>query len=300
MALIVLVACGRLHFDPIDPIGPIDARCPFGPFAPPVRAPNVSSLDADWAPALGTNDLELYFYSFRPSVTVRPDIWSATRPAIDAEFSAPVNVGELNTDQREVTPCPSADGLEIFFSRGTLVTGDDADILVATRADPSQPFSTPMPVPELNSSMRDLPGALTADALTIVLSSMRSGVEELYSAQRATRGSPFSVPVRLAELTLGDRAYGPTLTRDGLTVFFVGHPLGTGNLDVYTATRQDAFSPFSSPQAVNELSTLNDEFRVSLSADDATIYLNYDTDESANGGPLDPDIWLATRSRICQ
>jgi Tol biopolymer transport system component len=94
-----------------------------------------TAIDVDWSeaqPVAGINTssdedsphthdgLTLYFSSTRPGSHALTNIWRATRTDVDAAFSAPVPVDELNTDEREEDPWVSPDGRTIWFasSRG--------------------------------------------------------------------------------------------------------------------------------------------------------------------------------------
>jgi hypothetical protein len=102
------------------------------PWARPENLGLVNSGAWDMDPSLSQNGLELYFCSDRSDGHGLHDIWIATRETLDAEWRAPVNLSPtINTSDSDQSPCVSADGLMLFFSRG--MSYSDADLWAARR-----------------------------------------------------------------------------------------------------------------------------------------------------------------------
>jgi hypothetical protein len=147
------------------------------------------------------------------------------------------------------------------------------------RCDPNKPFGTPTLISEVNSSVRDQ-GAELIDDLTIILGSDRSPGTGLYVATRATPTSPFGNPAPLTAINATGQATGPTLTADGLTLYYA---LATGQDagDIYVThrnSRTDGFVAGTRVAAINSSAMDLDPF---ISADGSTLYF-----DSAQTGAL--------------
>ena len=85
-----------------------------GQWTTPSLIANVNSTTKDSGPMLSANRLSLYFYTDRNG----PDeLMVATRTDTDAEFSAPVEISELNGAEDDANPWISPDGATLYFSR---------------------------------------------------------------------------------------------------------------------------------------------------------------------------------------
>jgi WD40-like Beta Propeller Repeat len=142
----------------------------------------------------------------------------------------------------------------------------------AARCDPSKPFGAPALIPGINSNVRDQ-GAELIDDLTIIFGSDRSPGTGLYMATRSTPTSPFGVPAPLTAINATGGATGPTLTADGLTMYYA---LTTAQDpgDIYVTrrnSRADAFVPGTRVIGVNSTGSELDPF---ISADGSTLYFD--------------------------
>lgn len=89
-------------------------------FTQPVRATSVNSAANELAPALSADRLTIYFASARTGAGTQGglDVWTATRPTVDADFSPPVLVDELNTPDDDRATWLSPDNCRIYGSTG--------------------------------------------------------------------------------------------------------------------------------------------------------------------------------------
>lgn len=101
---------------------------------------------------------------------------------------------------------------------------------------------------------------------------------------------PWGVPVALDELNTNMRELDPTLSADGLEIFFASNRGNgaNGTFDIYRATRATTSDPFSPPQRVVELSTAASEVGIHLSADGLTAWFY-------RQNPAQFDVFRATR-----
>lgn len=155
----------------------------------------------------------------------------------------------------------------------------------------------PAAVAELNSESVDRDPFLTPDGLTIYFSSNReggSGAEDIWTATRPDRDSPFSTPVPLAQGNTGNRDLRFSLTGDGRIAFLSSdRPGGAGGgVDIFTAARATTDDPFGSFEPVPRVSTENDDHDPVISSDGLRLYW------SAPGGQGGQDILVAERPTL--
>lgn len=123
------------------------------------------------------------------------------------------------------------------------------------RCDPNKPFGTPMMV--LESSFRiDQSARLSPDELTLYYASYGhdgvNGQTELYVATRTSTSVPFKNPTKIAELSTSDSEGFPTVTADGLTIYYEGK-LGDAGYGTLRATRPSTTSPWGAPTMLTGL-----------------------------------------------
>jgi WD40 repeat protein len=285
---LVLGACGRIGFAPA-PDAPV---CTFGAFAAPVRlAAAVQSPQDDWGPTPTRGGLELFFYSFRTG-SIAGDLYYATRPSLDADFGAALRVDELATDADDGSPTLTDDALVLVFQRA-------GDLFEATRPAPDTAFGVTAAL-AIDSTTADGDPFTSADGLRLVFASSRIGPDQhgldLFEATRPARGAAFGQPVELAALDTDVDDFSPTLSADGLEIFFASRRAGgPGGADVYTARRPALDEPFAAPVLVPELSSARDDVGLRLAADGTTLFFDYD---ALTMGGANADLWTAVRS--CQ
>lgn len=275
-------------------ITPAPSPCVLGSFGAPVRVLGASTSSDDWNPSLTGDERTIFFSSWSPHLG-QNDIWTASRAAIGDPFGAPVPVDALSSAAADATPFIARDGLEIFFSSERDGTSDFA-IHRATRSDASGAWSAPEAVPELDSAWFDFALSLTPDGRTAYFASSRPGIgaQDIYVTRRSERGARFTTPEIVPELSSTAEDAHPTISSDGLEMFFVStRPGGVGGADIWRATRPDTTSPFGDPTNLGApINTPNDELGPFLSPDGRRLYFNWNA--STTGG-LNSDVYVATR-----
>jgi hypothetical protein len=106
--------------------------------------PNVNSEGQEWDVNLTLDDLQLFFNRDN-------QIYFAVRDSVQSEFQEPQPLGDNINDSGGGNPSLTADGLVLVFNATREGGVGDVDIWYATRSDPSQPFSTPRLVPDVNT-----------------------------------------------------------------------------------------------------------------------------------------------------
>lgn len=154
------------------------------------------------------------------------------------------------------------------------------------------PWNTPQPITELNSGGLDARPRLSPDELSVIFYSDRLGDRDLFTASRTAIGQPFSMPAILPVVNTTSFDRDPALTPDGKELFFASDRFGS--LDIFTSTRPDTASDFSSPQSIAALNNNGNDYFLSLSHDGLTIFYS----SLRSGGTGTMDIWFSTRASL--
>jgi Tol biopolymer transport system component len=158
------------------------------------------------------------------------------------------------------------------------------------------PFGGVQPL-SINAVQNDGYPWLSSDGLELFFASYRPGGlggSDLWVATRPDSASPFGAPVNVATVSSTTNDREPSLTADGLTLYFTSEnrPGGPGSVDIWVATRPTRGSPFGAPTVVAELDTAGADRTPAISASGLTICFSSDRPGGAGGY----DLWCATRS----
>ena len=150
----------------------------------------------------------------------------------------------------------------------------------------------------INTAFAEAGPSITADGRTLFFYSTRPGGEGVRSIWTATRSSilePFGSPTNVAATNSPFSDFGPDISPDGLTLYFVSTrdtPIGQG--DVFVTTRSSVNDPFGPPQLVDGVNTSFDDGGPSATADGLTLYFS----SIRPGGVGSYDMWVATRASV--
>ncbi len=224
---------------------------PHGIFGKPVNAgPTINSPHAEWYPSISADDRALYFVSDRPGGPGNWDIWMATRPSADGDWSVPVNLGPpVNTSASEWFPSISADGLELYFCRGDWGQGD---LYVATRRSPDEPWQAVAKLPDgINVADDDYSPLISFDGLSLYFISKRLGGPgdiDIWLSRRSTPDVEWGCPEPLPWPINSPHKEGhKCLSSDGLILFFQRFKGREANRFLYATTRETKKDPWSPP-----------------------------------------------------
>jgi hypothetical protein len=264
------------------------------PFSTLVNLAGVNSNSTDDWGWFSADELTIYFSS---AATNSSDLnlYQATRASTAVAFSTPQLMGAINTTNVEERPAVTADGLTLFAQSNATGT---VHIYVATRTSPAAQFGSLGIVAGVNGNTVDADPWISADGLTMYMTSTRSGNNnyDLYTSTRTNTSATFGTPVPISELnTTTSVEDAPVLSADGLELFFASNRAATsmGRNDVWHATRATTADMFGTPTLVAEVSgDASEDFPTWLSADRCTLLLSSDRTAGSNGGY---DIWIATR-----
>ena len=171
-------------------------------------------------------------------------------PFPTGSFSAPRRILELADPADDDDPTLTDDLLEIYFA-STRATGTagNADIWRSTRLLVTDPWSTPVPVSELNTTTNDENPGIAGDGLTLWFSSNRDGNVDIYVSTRGARDQIWSPPVRVPDLSTAADDLGAEPARSGLRIAVYGD----GPRRLFESTRPSADALWSVPVPLTSL-----------------------------------------------
>ena len=112
-------------------------------------------------------------------------------------------------------------------------------------------FGPATPVSELNvPDAKDEDITLTGDLLEIFFLSERSGTRELWTSTRASRSEPWAPPRLVTELNTDLSEITPSVSADGLRIWFYSGKAPDG---IWSATRASRSAPWQPAQPLSEL-----------------------------------------------
>ena len=181
----------------------------------------------------------------------------------------------------------SDDGLTLSFS---WFTGGTYSLYEATRESTLDPFGRPVRIYELNSAgAENLGQTVSEDGLTAYFSSGAAGgtTSSLWVAERASREETWSRPQELEIDSDAIRTASPTLSDDGLTMYYQANHGGRDEL--FQVTRASVDESFANPEPLSELNSRSSHrFAPTVSSDELAIIF------SATGSGV--STMIATRS----
>ncbi len=152
----------------------------------PIKLDILSSAYTDYG-LTGFEDedgtLILYFGSARSGAG---DVYQTTMDQ-EGNFTTPVLVPELSDPSAvDIEPGVTKDGLELYFTSSRAPKYGIWDIWLSTRASTSQPWGTPVNLgPTINCASLQMRPAISWQGDTIIFSSTKSGMWDLYQSTRS-------------------------------------------------------------------------------------------------------------------
>jgi Tol biopolymer transport system component len=148
----------------------------------PVPVPELNSAANDYCPIVTESGLELFFHSERAGGPGARDIYRTRRATLTSPWEPPVLVSELDTPGEDESAYPLPGDLELVFASNGLA--GNRDLFFVTRSAIGEPFGTPMPLTDLNTSSDDSDAWVSRDGHTLYFASSRTGDSEIYEATR--------------------------------------------------------------------------------------------------------------------
>lgn len=207
---------------------PVDAApaCTFSEWSAPVRiAANDPGL-ADEEPALSP-DGQLVVWQRRLSQT-DIDLWYALRTGND--FVSPQEIPLVNTNGLETGPFWSPDGTRLYYTEGA-----EGLAKMVIPVDSGPVFRTPLQTDEFASLSYVERPRFRSDGLEIVY--FAHPTADLFHATRTAPTSTIWTGSELPTVSSPAVDHDPTLTDDGLTMYFSSAATNDGSLHLFVATR---------------------------------------------------------------
>jgi Tol biopolymer transport system component len=199
--------------------------------------------------------------SFTPGMLASSDGAIDTTVTGDADittgWSMPKKIDEIATPMGNDDPSLTDDLLELYFGSPRPGGMGMEDIWVAKRNAITEPFGTPQPVTDLNSSMSETTMKITGNGKAIYFASNRGGTgHDIYFSTRTERDQPWTNPMRVDALSTSNGDWGPAAQTDQLRLVLCS---GASPMDeaLFVSTRANTAVDWSSPDRIDELDVPN-------------------------------------------
>jgi WD40-like Beta Propeller Repeat len=106
-----------------------------------------------------------------------------SRASANTPWAAPTRLTEVDTSNIDTDGFLTDDELVLYFSTDRAIVGDQ-DLYVARRSSPQSPFTSFVPIAELNTTRQERDPWVSRDGREIYFSSDRSGTLQIYHATR--------------------------------------------------------------------------------------------------------------------
>jgi Tol biopolymer transport system component len=261
-------------------------RKTFGPWSRPVDlGPVLNSTAHEQTPAISRDGLSLYFASTRQG-SEGFDLWVSQRLAIDLPWETPVNLGPtINTPANENGPSLSPDGRFLFFVSNRPGGAGLADLYMSRRIRSSGGYTwdAPVPLSSLNTSGIDAAPNYFANEHgrpQLYFTTTRLGGPEDIHVSELQKNGEWGTPVPVVELNSHEPDGRSTIRSDGLEIIFDSSRDLAAQTDLYSASRDHVWQPWSIPEKVaGAVNTDGFDARPSLSHDGRTLYFTFQTAE---------------------
>jgi hypothetical protein len=193
----------------------------------------------------------------------------------------------VNSSGKDGIPSLTADELSLFYSDQVVYWGairpggfGGGDLWVSRRPSVESPWGESINVGEpVNSQYRESDASVSADGLSLFFTSSRPGGfgnSDIWMSSRTSLQSSWEEPQNLGPLVNSSTVeQTPSISPDGLTLFFGTKREGTQFTDLWAASRDNADSPWESPVNLGpRINTSFVELSPQLSADGSTFYFS--------------------------
>lgn len=209
-------------------------------------------------------------------------------------FKAAVAVDGVNDVGYDRDPFLTQDELTFYLS--TQRTGSmSTDVFTASRAMKTDVFPAPTRDDAFSSSMGESKLSITADGLTAIVGSDRTGTAggiDIWEATRATKTDTWPTMTRnrvmMLESTGND--HDPTISADGLHIYYAPD---NGGQKIFLASRANRTSNFGAPVEVTPLTSGTGDADPSPTPDERIIVFSSNRTLTGAGAT---NLWYSTRA----
>jgi Tol biopolymer transport system component len=259
----------------------------------------INTSFSEAAPAISQDGLTLYFVSNRPGVAPDAfgdqDLYVARRESVDLPWDFPLNLGStVNTAAFEGFPALSRNEHHLFFFRAP------GDIWVSYRKSVHDDlggngWQLPVPLgPGVNTSDSEGGPAYFDNRKRglpqLFFNSLRPGsaLTDIYVADAFGSAAPVN------ELNSTGTDADPSITADGLEIFFHSNRTGSAGSDIYSSVRKSVLDRWSVPTTLGTVvnSAASDNLGA-ISPDGETLFFT----SMRDGGFGSNDLYMTTRTK---
>ena len=217
----------------------------------PILLTEINTEYVEWTPFLSFDGLSLYFARGMTSSYYYFRIFEAKREKPYGPFTSVREVLK-SSGQHVFAPWVSMDDLRMYY-----FAQKENPILwqlkVSERPSVNNPWPQGSDISELNQLGKIYKPGLTADELTIVFTSYDipegQGDYDIWMATRPDMNSPFGSVANLAEINTAAKEVSPSVSPDGLTLYFSSNC--NGQYQLFRATRQSRTEPFGNIEHIS-------------------------------------------------
>lgn len=240
-------------------------------FGAPVAVEELNDPEAkDQDPTLTADLLEIFFFSDRGG---NEDLWTSRRADRQSAWEPPERVAEVSSDDIDLNPMISPDGLRLWFYSRRSPSG----IWYSERPSREEPFAAPVSVPiePPEGGGLVIAPSLTADELRMAISIGEASTHDIYEVVRPHRTASWGPPALVTGLNSDAADSTPFLIDDGRQLLMAS--ARTGNGDLYWAYRESVGSAVSLLEPLEELNDAESyESHPHLAADGSVIFFGSD------------------------
>lgn len=201
-------------------------------------------------------------------------------------------ITELNTNAHEQSPTISADQLKLCYHSDDTPNGD-TDLFCAKRESRDAGFGTPWRQPASLDTVFDKHAELGPDGTELFFSSENgTDGEDVFRAVLDGNGD-FVGRTLQTPLVADSYELSPSLSSDGLTLFFQSDRIIGNAADIWMASRDDLGAAWGAPTHLGEVAATEGEWEPAISPDGS--YLLYTSERDAGEGVTGPIIYMSMR-----
>lgn len=249
--------------------------------------PNINSTAAEDHACVSADGLQLIFVRRENGAS---DLWWSVRGSTTESWSVAQRMPDgINSPQQDQSPFLSADGLALWFASDRSGGTGQSDLYVARRETPDAAFGPPVALGrEINTPLDETSPFISADGLTLLFG--RGGPRRIYQSTRLNVDAPFAQGTVLANVNVGKWHEFPRMTRDGLSLLFVGSTSSITDQGLVIALRESVTDDFGPPRSIGEMFRTGVVSGPSLAGGEMAIYFS-----AKRAGLAHHDLWVTRR-----
>jgi hypothetical protein len=225
----------------------------------------------EWTPYLSYDGKSLYFSRQDGSVY---NIYEAKRSQPSGNFTSVSRA--LSSSGHVLEPWISPDNLRMYYHQES----GSWQVKMSQRTSINDAWPQGTVISGLPSNICS--PTLSEDELTIIYNNPNIGGWDIYIATRPSRDSAFSNSRSLSELNTASIESSPSLSPDGLSLYFFSDRNGLGR--IFEATRQSLYDPFGAPVLISDIPYGAHCPSINISSDGKALYF---------GMGATPDIYVS-------